>query len=66
MAKHTGEADRDLDNAIHNAAKKALDHPNGGPGKYVVDEIQVNVVRDAAAAPGSNPIRDYIVTVSRP
>ena len=64
MGKHKGEPDRDLDKAIDKAAKKALNH--GGPGKYVVDHIDVTVVSDPGAAPGNNPIRDYIVTLDGP
>ena len=64
MGKHTGQAHRDLDKAIDNAAQKALDEQ--GPGEYEIDKIMVNVNRNPGGAPGTNPIRDYIVTIARP
>jgi hypothetical protein len=65
MGKHTGQAHRDLDKAIDNAADQAL--RDAGPGTYVIDKIDVNVhVGGPGAAPGTNPIRDYIVTLAGP
>jgi len=73
MPKHKSDPGfRDLDDAVHNAAQKALQQQ--GPGAYRIDEIIINVEQGgggggaAGGAPGkkTNPLRDYIVTIARP
>jgi hypothetical protein len=51
--KHEGHGN-DFKAAADDAAKKAKDAE--GPGKYVVEEIELDVV---------NPIRDYKVIISK-
>lgn len=63
MGKHTGQGHREWDKAVENAAQEAL--AREGDGVYVVDHIQVHVEKNPNAAPGGNPIRDYIVTLAK-
>jgi hypothetical protein len=67
MAKHKGEPRRKWDEAVDSAAQKALNQ--SGAGRYVIDEIEVNVERaqpGGGASPGTNPIRDYRITLEGP
>jgi hypothetical protein len=64
MGKHTGQGKPVFHDAVDSAAAEAL--AREGDGIYVIDHIQVHVEKNPAAPPGQNPIRDYIVTLTKP